>query len=367
MKKINLITIALLSLLTTVVLTGCNEVEEEEPIIMVDSSAVEVSYNMSEISIGDVFLTQKIACEYTQTEDQKVSFETGGKVVDKVYVKVGDYVEAGDLLLTMETGDILDQIAELEYKIERNKLLKGYLDKEEVFEKQNEEYTYVYEYYSPQSEEELNKRAHKIHMIEEDFNNRRQDYSDEIDFDGRKVQKLKNEYEENHVYATMAGKVIEIKNDLEGSIAKKDDVIMSIVDNESGLFIIEDKEAAGFFAEGQSVPMSIVYGTAKGEYEIMPHNMAGWGDRLEFEIVSSPQSATLEVGASGTVIATIDKRKDVLRIPNKALYEADGKYYTYVLGKNNMREPKFIEIGLVGDDFSEVLSGIEVGAKVVSR
>ena len=73
-------------------------------------------------------------------------------------------------------------------------MLKGYLDKEEVFEKQNEEYTYVYEYYSPQSEEELNKRAHKIHMIEEDFNNRRQDYSDEIDFDGRKVQKLKNEY-----------------------------------------------------------------------------------------------------------------------------------------------------------------------------
>lgn len=366
-KNQRIIIMLLISIYTATILIGCNQQEEEKPIIMVDSSAIEVAYNMDEISTGDVLLTQKISCKYTQTEDQQISFETGGKAVDKVYVKVGDYVEEGDLLLTMETGDILDRIAELEYKIARNKLLLGYLDKAEEFDKQSEEYTYVYEYYSPQSEEELNKRNHKIYMIEEDYNYRRQDYNDEIDYDGRKLQELKKEYEDNHVYATMAGKVVDIKADLEGSIAKKDDVIMSIVDNDNGLFIIEDKEAAKYFEEGQSVPMSIVYGAAKGDYEIAPHNMSGWGDNLEFEIVSSPQSATLEVGISGTVIATVDKRKDVLRIANKALYEADGKYYTYVLGKNNMREPKFIDIGLVGDNYSEVLGGIEAGAKVVSR
>lgn len=367
MKKNKFFYSVLISIYIASNLCGCNQTAEEEPIIMVDSSAIEVTYNMDEISIGDVIKTQKIACEYTQTEDQQVAFETGGKVVDRVYVKVGDYVEEGDLLLTMEAGDILDQMAELEYKIERNKHLLSYLDKAEAFDKQSEEYTYVYEYYSPQTEEELNKRSHKIYMIEEDYNYRRQDYNDEIDYDSRKLQKLKTEYEENHVYASMSGKVIDIKPDLEGSIAKKDDVIMTIVDNDNGLFIINDKDVAAYFTDGQSVPMSIVYGTAKGEYEIAPHDITGWDDTLEFEIVSSPQSATLEVGISGTIVATVDSRKNVLRIPNKALYEADGRYYTYVLGENNMREPKFIDIGLVGDDYSEVLGGIGIGARVVSR
>ena len=351
----------------TLCLAGCGQEEEEEPVIMVDSSEIEVVYKMDEIALGDVLLTQKIPCTYTQTEEQQVAFTTGGKIVDRVYVKVGDYVEAGDLLLTMEMGDCLDKIAELEYKIAKNKLLLGYLDKEEEFEKQNEEYTYVYEYYSPKTEEELIKRNHKIYMIEEEYNYRRQDYNDEIDYDSRKLNELRKEYEENHVYATMAGKVIDIKTDLEGSIAKKDEVIMSIVDNDNGLFIIEDKAAAAYFKEGQSVPMSIIYGGAKGEYEIIPHNMSGWDDTLEFEILTGPDSSDLEVGISGTVIAMVDSRSNVPRIANKALYEADGRYYTYVLGKENMKEPRFIEIGLVGDNYSEVLGGIAVGEKVVSR
>lgn len=366
MKKNILMTISL-CLCVLLFLPGCNTKEEEQPIIMVDSSAIEMNYNMDEISIGEVLLTKKVSCEYTQTQDQQISFETGGKVVDKVYVKVGDYVNEGDLLLTMDCGNILDQIADLEYNISRNKLLMGYLDKAEAFEKQSAEYTYIYEYYSPQSDEEISKYNHKQYMIEEDYNYKRQDYTDEIDYDSRKMLELKNEYEENHVYATMSGKVIDIKSDLEGSIAKKDDVIMSIVDNDNGLFVIEDSEAAKYFTSGQIVPMSVVYGSAKGEYELTPYNIESWGEKQEFEILSSPQSATLEVGTSGTIVATLDKREEVVRIPNKALYEADGKYYTYVLSQSNMREPRFIEVGLIGDDYTEVLSGISVGMKVVRR
>lgn len=348
-------------------LIGCSKEAEVEPIIMVDTSAIDVAYNMDEISIGEVTLTKKISCNYIQSEDQQVAFETGGKVVDKVYVKVGDYVEPGDLLLTMDNGDILDQIADLEYKISRNKLQLGYLDKAEEFDKQSEEYTYVYEYYSPKTEEELNKRSHKIFMIEEDYLYKRQDYNDNIEFDTAKLQQLKNEYEENHVYATMAGKVINIKADLEGSIAKKDDVIMTIVDNDNGFFEIEDEEATKIFKEGDSVPMSIVYGSAKGEYELTPLNINEWGEKQIFSIVSSPASATLEVGANGTIIAIIDKKENVARIPNRALYEADGRYYTYVLNSENMREPRFIEIGLIGDEYTEIVGSVTAGMKVVSR
>lgn len=359
--------IILLAIIITVVFNGCKEAEEKQPIIMVDTSGLDVVYTMDETSIGDVILTKKVSCEYVQTQDQEIAFETGGKIVDKVYVNVGDYVEEGDLLLTMDCGNILEEIARLEYQIKRNTLLKSYLDKQEAYDKQSEEYTYIYDYQSPSSEEEVSKHNHKIFLIEEDYSYRRQDYDDEIAFDNQKLQQLRNEYEENHVYATMAGKVVSIRNDLEGSVAKKDEVILSIVDNDNGLFEIEDKEVAQFFREGDTVPMSIIYGSAKGEYELTPTNMSEWGEKQQFEILTAPQSATLEVGISGTIVATIDKREEVIRIPNRALYDADGKYYTYVLNENKIREPRFIEIGLVGDNYSEVISGISVGTKVVCR
>ena len=367
MKRISHITIALCVLGLVVTLSGCQKEMESEPIIMVDRTAIEATYNMDEISRGDVTLTKKVSSEYVQTEDQQVSFKTGGKIVDKVYVKVGDYVNVGDLLLTMDCGDILDQISDLEYQIAKNKLLLGYLDKAEEFDKQSEEYTYIYEYQSPDSDEEISKHNHKIYLIEEDYAYQREDYNDNIEFDTAKLNKLRSEYEDNHVYAELSGKVMNIKTDLEGSVAKKDDVIMSIVDNDNGLFVAKDEEITSFFSEKDIVPMSIIYGSAKGDYELRPVKIDEWGQEQIFEVVSAPQNATLEVGVSGTIIATVDKRTNVLRIPNKALYEADGRYYTYILGDNNMREPRFIEIGLVGDDFSEITSGIEMGMKVVSR
>ena len=366
MKKI-IRTIIYVLILSSLIMTGCGQKEEEAPIIMVDSSEIEVVFVMDEISKGEVVLTQKISCEYVQTEDQKIVFEEGGKTVDKVYVKVGDHVEEGDLLLTLDSGNIKDEIARLEYQIALNQKLLSYLDKYEEYDLQSEEYTYIYEYQSPSSYEEVAKHNHKLYLIGEDYQYRRDDYNDEILYDTQKLEKLKKEYEGNHVYATMSGKVIGLRKDLEGTLTKKDEVIMSIVDNDNGLFEIEEENAKEYFAEGQSVPMNIIYGEAKGEYELIPYNKSSWGSKQYFEVLSGPDAASLEVGVGGTIIATVDKKDNVKRIPNKALYEADGKYYTYVLNSDNMREARFLEMGLIGDEFSEVISGVDVGMKVVSR
>jgi len=366
MRK-NIETIISMFILSSILMTGCGQEEEETPIIMVDSSEIEVVFAMDEITKGEVVLTQKISCEYVQTEDQKIAFDEGGKIVDKVYVKVGDHVKEGDLLLTLDNVNITDEIARLEYQIAKNQKLLSYLDKYEEYALQSEEYTYIYEYQSPSSDEEVAKHNHKLYLISEDYQYQRDDYNDEILYDTQKLEKLKKEYAGNHVYATMAGKVIGLRKDLEGTVTKKDEVIMSIVDNDNGLFEIEDENAAKYFDEGESVPMNIVYGEAKGEYELIPHNKSTWGSKQYFEILSGPEATSLEVGVSGTILATVDKRDNVKRISNKALYEADGKYYTYVLNSDNMREAKFLEMGLIGDEYSEVISGVDVGMKVVSR
>ena len=83
---------------------GCGATEKEEPIIMIDASEEAIVYNMEEISRGEVILTKKIDCQYVQTSQQDVSFPVGGNIVDKVYVRVGDHVEVGDVLVDLENG-----------------------------------------------------------------------------------------------------------------------------------------------------------------------------------------------------------------------------------------------------------------------
>jgi len=344
---------------------GCGKKQEVEPIIMVDASEDEIVYNMEEITTGDVLLTKNVNCKYVQTNDQNVAFSVGGKTVNKVYVRIGEHVKVGDLLVELESGSVAEDIANLEYQINRNKLMLGYLDQAEEFDRQNAYFSLAYN--SKGEEDDLKEYNEAIADIELNYSYQREDYNDTIEFAQKKLELLKKEYEGNRVYATMEGKVFNIKTNLEGSVVKKDEVVMTIVDNDNGLFEIEDAEAAKYFAEGQAVNMSIVYGDGKGDYELIPHNMSEWAEKQMFEILTAPESATLEVGVSGTIVATVDKRTNVTRIPISALYNADGKYYTYVLNAQNMRETRFIEVGLVGDKYAEVISGIDLGTKVVRR
>lgn len=347
-------------------LSGCAEQETEEPIIMVDSTVSELTYNMDEVTTGDVVLTEKISAEYVPTQDQEVCFPVGGKRIKKVYVHVGDVVEVGDLLVELECDDIEDEIAKLEYQIERNELLLSYLDQAEEFDLQSAYYSFVYD--TAKSEDDLDNLEDRNDSIEEGYTYSREDYEDSIEFDKKELEQLQTTLEESKVTATVAGKVISVTKNLEGSTAKRGDVIMTIVDNENGIFETEDTEAAKYFKEGETVEMNVAIGDARGDYELMPYEMSSWGETQQFTIISEPENATtIEVGTSGRILVTMDERDNVTRIPVDALYDADGKYYTYILDENNMRKAQFIEVGLIGDSYAEVKSGIEVGTKVVKQ
>ena len=73
----------------------------------------------------------------------------------------------------------------------------------------------------------------------------------------------------------------------------------------------------------------------------------------------------IEVGTTGTLYFTMEQREQVLSVPLKAVHEADGAYFVYVLGADNMREVKWIEVGLMGNDLVEVTSGLAEGEKVI--
>ena len=113
--------------------------------------------------------------------------------------------------------------------------------------------------------------------------------------------------------------------------------------------------------------MTIKTGASQGEYELTPWHMEEWGDLLTFKVVNLADGAGITVGSSGNVEMTVEKRENVLSIPSSAVKKADGKTYVYVLGKENIREVRWVETGFYGDNTVEIISGLSEGEKVILR
>ncbi len=72
----------------------------------------------------------------------------------------------------------------------------------------------------------------------------------------------------------------------------------------------------------------------------------------------------LKLGMTATCEFLIGRAENVLRLPHLAVPERDGRHAALVLQDGQLR-PIPIEVGLVGDNFTEVRQGIDEGASVV--
>ena len=346
-------------------LTACQEVVEE-PVVVLSSEEEAVEYRMLDVKKGDVICTKGLNVTYRQTSQQDVSFNSGGKRIEKVYVRPGDTVKRGDILAEVSIGNLEEDIARLGYQIARNGLLLSYLDSAEKFELEESYGTFVY-HADTTDEEELEKYEDRDEQITRRYQYSREDYSDSIEFDEKELSSKKAELAASKLTASIGGTVLSVKEGLEGSTSQKDEVIMTIIDGTSGLLEATEPELTKDINDGDLLDMKIIYGDAKGEYVVTPYQRSSWGEKQLFEVYDGPDNEGIEVGTSGTITIVVDHRENVICVPNEAVMKADGKTYVYVLDENNMKSIRWIEVGLVGDSNTEVLSGLTEGEKVVRK
>lgn len=356
MKK-HFVILILLSMTMTTVFSSCGEKTEEEPIIVVESNDETINYKFATVLRGDVQKTQKVKCTYKQTDAEEVTLPVTGKLIDKVYVKEGDAVSKGTLLCELSAGNLDEQIAELEYNIKRNELLLSYIDTDEDYAI-SERWLYGF------GTESI---MEQVAALKKNNRYSREDYSDAIEFDRQKLAQLKTDYKNSKIYAEKSGVVYSLKDNLEGSTSKMGEVVMSIVDSNECLFLAESPEYAAFFKSGDLFSMNITAGNSSGEYELAPYDIENWGETQTFTIVSGPDGYSLDVGAYGIIKVVVEEKKDCLYLPSAVVHTADEESYVYILDENNMRQVRFVETGLYGDDTVEIKSGLEEGDKVVKR
>ncbi len=347
-------------------LSGCGQdAPQQEDMVIVEQEDEGLSYNMGTVVRGDVVKTERLRCTYRQMSEQAVSFPMSGRLVDRVYVKEGDTVKKGQLLAELSSEELERKIKELEYRIARNELLLGYTDIDEAQEISGMWVNYLY--YSGMTEGDKKNLDSRIESTQRSYRYQREDYGDALETDRKELEKLQGELKSSRVYAVTDGVVYKLKERLEGATSQKDEVVMTIVDTSECLFETEAPEAAGYFREGETVSMNISYSSAAGQYELLPWHMKEWGDTQLFLVESGPENAGIEVGTAGTIQVVADRRENVLCIPLSAIHTADDGSYVYVLNEDNMREVKWVETGLAGDDTVEILSGLTEGERVIRK
>jgi len=72
----------------------------------------------------------------------------------------------------------------------------------------------------------------------------------------------------------------------------------------------------------------------------------------------------LKPGMTATCEFIIGHKEDVLRLPNVAVQEKQGEHSVFVLRTGQPMDTP-VEIGVVGDNFTEILSGVDEGTEVV--
>lgn len=353
-------------LLAGCMLTGCAPTTGgEDNLILIEKETEPLTYDMAAASISDVRKTEKTKCVYKQVNDESLSFSVSGKRVSKVYVEEGDSVVKGQLLAELDVGNAKEQIRALEYSIARNELNLQYADINENQEISAVWLRYLYQSGLTQAEQDAVKE--NVKGIQQRYRYVREDCQDAIDLDKAQKEKLEKDLKNSCLYAGMDGTVSKIAKNLEGSTTVRDEEVVTIIDSTECLFTVDDVSLKDCFHEGMEVDMNMAYGSAAGNHKLVPYDMENWSDVLLFTMVEDTENVVIEVGTMGTMRYTTGYREQVLSVPLKAVHQADGKSFVYVLGANHMREVKWIETGLFGDENVEVLSGLTEGEKVIVK
>ena len=339
---------------------GCSLLPAEEAggaIVLIRSEAVP-DYELAQVIRGDVVVEQTLYCTYAQMKEEHLSFGVNARTVQHVYVAMGDSVKQGDMLAKLYTDDLDSQLASLTDQMEKNEILLRQTNELKDYDLSAAEQSY--------RRGELTKAQYdeRVSQIETGVRSQIQNYEDSLYIDGLYVEQLEEQLAGCYIYAGMDGVVSSVRGRLEGSRSVEGAEVITVVDSSQCAFRCDKTEGAGYFADGQEVVLTTGNGLEYATRVMSPEEAPD--DKYIYFTLKEPDLA-LAVGVRATVTVQLDSRPDVLMLPNAAVYSADGRQYVYCEDENGLKMMKFVTVGLAGNKYTEITSGVAEGDIVIKR
>ena len=184
---------------------------------------------------------------------------------------------------------------------------------------------------------------------------------------------LKAQLEDYVITAPFDGVITERSVD-EGAYVMPGEAIMELADFEE-MKVIVDLLEDDLHWISEETPLTLTFG--EGVYmgqisQIHPkakETVSELGirqNRVEVEIVLSEGLETAIIGQEADVNFIPATRTDVLRVPNEVVYQFGGSHYVMVVMDGILVE-QMVEVGLEGEEYSEILIGLADGDLIVKN
>ena len=252
--------------------------------------------------------------------------------VEQVYVKKGDTVKEGDVMITFKSGDISKQIEQYENKLNQNIML-------------------VDHYSNLMRIDPTLDYSADIKLLKDD-----------IEVCNLYIEELKSKLSLYNVVAEGTGMVTMILDRLDYGYVNTADNIMSVsygtgeyyaTTQEDYDFKIGDVYEGSYSTYRYSLELTDIQDVKneKGEDE----------KKLYFKLAMD--------GVAGVdsmwVLLNKDTLENVLYLPAKSVFYVNGSNYVYMLDENGYREAVEVKTGEIIDEYIVIESGLEEGDKVV--
>ena len=319
-------------LLACSLLTGCGEKDKKERAEVHVNEYEKITYETVPVERGDIVPTLALDLVSDDYERKNYYPAKDELVVEKVYVKEGDYVEKGDLLVSFKSGDIEEQIKNYENSLEERELL--------------------IEHYSNLMEIDTSlDYTSEIEMLKSD-----------AEVDRLYIQELQLKLESYNIKAEANGTVIIVSDSLDYGVVYQSDNILSVVYG-SGYYYGETEEEYDF------VVGNIYEGTyATSTYSLKLVNVEEETDENGIPLKKLTVSMAVEgVTGSSSISMVLDKPtlENVLYVPKDAIFSVEEKTYVYTLDENGFREAVEVKVGPTVNGYTVIEDGLTEEDKVV--
>ncbi len=342
------------------VLSGCSLLPEEETgghLVLVQA-VDSVQYELVEVTREDVQLIKDLYCVYQQSQDEKLSFGTDGRMVRYVHVKVGENVKKGDLLAELASDDLVESIKEARYGIERDTLLLAQTEELKAFDLAALKAQYDRGGMTRAQYEE------SVERTEEGYAATITNYQDSLYIKGLRLEKLEQDLEGCRIYAGIDGMVSMVKSKIMEDIMTAGTEVIQIINKSQCLFCMDDMEYAKYFTPGQEVTLINNNGTEYKTKVLAPEEAP---DTDKIYLMLTESDVSLVVGTRAYVRLILDESKGALALPLNVVHRAGDESYVYCEDENGLKSVRYITTGLVGSKMVEIVDGLAEGEFVIRK
>ena len=351
------------------VLSACGK-STREPEIVPDREESGITYLTINPSYEDLVVEEELDCIYRQSVIHDLSFGLSDYKIEAIYVKKGDMVEEGQLLATIDLGDLQEELADLEYTLACHQL-------ELAQEKERKEYdlnaAYILFSYGKKEQKDKDALKEQQEEIEKQYRDTIQDLEDQVELDAARVEAAKDLLEKGRIYAPVTGLVTSALSltldtgwatvDMD-SMSVEGQTVISISELAGCYFSCSSTEYMEYFAEGETCQIQATEGESIIYYHVTPLNRENWETEGVMKFALADETEVAQIGTKGKLFLNIGERQNALCIPSEAVHKTEDQNFVYVLDEGQ-RKMQYIKTGLSGGGKTEVLSGLEKEDEII--